>query len=495
MDDARNHNFAGDLLTAARRRLGAPFLTDDGTTITYGAFFDRVRRFAGALIDAGAMPGDRVLVQVEKSPDAVALYVACLWAGTAHVPLNPSFTADERRYLIDDSEPSVIVVDPKQRASPQWLTLAGDGTGSLVGLAETTAPCDEPLTRGADHLAAVLYTSGTTGRPKGAALTHDGLRANATAVHSAWRFSDDDELVHALPIFHVHGLFIALHCAMLSAIPVRFHRRFDPDKVISDLASATVFMGVPTHYGRLCASEHLTPEACAGMRLFTCGSAPLTEAAFDDFARRSGHRICERYGMSETGITVSNPYDGDRIAGTVGYALPGVDARVVDDAGVELPRGEVGVLAIRSRQVMREYWGRPEATAAAHTADGWFVTGDVASMAADGRITLQGRAGDMIISGGENIYPKEIEAALDAIDGIAESAVIGVPDPDFGERVLAVLVCDDDPIDEGAVRPHLDVALARFKHPRRYEYVDALPRNTMGKVQKGELRRRYSGPG
>ena len=282
---------------------------------------------------------------------------------------------------------------------------------------------------------------------------------------------------------------------MLSAIPVRFHRRFDPDAVIDDLTDATVFMGVPTHYRRLCATERLTPHVCASMRLFTCGSAPLSEAAFDEFATRTGHRICERYGMSETGITISNPYDGDRIAGTVGYALPGVDARVVDDAGVELPRGEVGVLAIRSRQVMREYWDRPEATAAAHTADGWFVTGDVASMAADGRITLQGRAGDMIISGGENIYPKEIEAALDMVEGITESAVIGVPEADFGEQVLAVLVCDHQPIDETVLRSHLDVSLARFKHPRRYEYVDALPRNTMGKVQKNELRRRYSEPG
>ena len=299
-------------------------------------------------------------------------------------------------------------------------------------------------------------------------------------------------LVHALPIFHVHGLFVALHCALLSAIPVTFLRRFDVDAVIDGFASGTVFMGVPTHYGRLCDSPRLTREACADMRLFTCGSAPLTEQAFADFTERSGHRICERYGMSETGITTSNPYDGERIAGTVGYPLPGVEARIIGADEAEVPRGEVGVVAVRSVQVMREYWRRPDATAEAHTADGWFITGDVGSMADDGRITLQGRAGDMIISGGENIYPKEIELVLDDVDGIAESAVIGVPDPDFGERVVAVLVCDGEPMGEAELRPALDASLARFKHPRRFEVIDALPRNAMGKVQKSVLRERYA---
>lgn len=488
-----NHNFAVDLRSAAAGRLAAPFLTDDdGTTNTYGGFYDQVRSYAGALIEAGAAPGDRVLVEVEKSPDAVALYVACLWAGTAHVPLNPAFTAEERRYFIADAEPTVIVVDPSQQEEPHWLTLAGDGTGSLVERADDSSPVADPIARQPDDLAAILYTSGTTGRPKGAALTHEGLAANARGLHGAWHFNGDDHLLHALPIFHVHGLFVALHCAMLSAIPVRFHRRFDADAVIDDLRSTSVFMGVPTHYARLCASNRLTPERCSGMRLFTCGSAPLSEAAFDDFTQRTGHRICERYGMSETGITVSNPYDGDRVAGSIGYPLPGVEARVVDDQGEELPRNDVGVLAVRSPQVMREYWRRPDATAAAHTPDGWFLTGDIASMANDGRITLQGRASDMIITGGENVYPKEIEAILDTIDGITESAVIGVAHPDLGEQVIAVLVCDPGPIDEALVRPHLDTALARYKHPRRYEQVDALPRNSMGKVQKGELRRRYS---
>ncbi|MEO0493206.1 MAG: AMP-binding protein [Actinomycetota bacterium] len=485
-------NIAAEFLAAAAGRLDAPFLIDGERTWTYGEFFDRVRSQAAALAEAGARPGDRVLVQVEKSPDAVALYIACLWAGTAYVPLNPAFTADERRYFIDDAEPTVIVVDPAMAEDPAWLTLGPDGDGSLIARAAGVPPMAEPVDRDTDDLAAILYTSGTTGRPKGAALTHTGLRANAHALHDTWSFTGDDHLVHGLPIFHVHGLFVALHCALLSAIPVTFLRRFDVDAVLDAFDVGTVFMGVPTHYARLCRSPRLTPERCASMRLFTCGSAPLTEPAFTEFAERSRHRICERYGMSETGITTSNPYDGERIAGTVGYPLVGVEARIIDADEAEVPRGKVGVLAVRSPQVMREYWRRPDATADAHTADGWFITGDVGTMAPDGRITLQGRASDMIISGGENIYPKEIELVLDEIDGIVESAVIGVPDTDFGERVVAVLVCTGEPLGDADLRPALDAALARFKHPRRIEVVDELPRNAMGKVQKRVLRNRYA---
>jgi len=489
---AGNRNVVIELLDAAQARLDHPFLIEPTRTWTYGDVLDRTRSFAAALIDAGAKPGDRVVVQVEKSPDAVALYLACLWAGTVHVPLNPAFTTEERAYFVDDAEPVVVVVDPAATTDPTWLTLGTDGDGTLAQRADAAAPADEAVDRHDDDLAALLYTSGTTGRPKGAALTHDGLRRNARALHDAWQFTPDDHLIHALPLFHVHGLFVALHCALLSAIPMTFLRRFAPDAVIDALATGTVLMGVPTHYARLCNSPRLSADACSTMRLFTCGSAPLTEPAFAEFAHRSGHTICERYGMSETGITISNPYDGERLAGTVGFPLPGVDAKVIGEDERELPRGEIGVLAIRSQQVMREYWRRPEATAAAHTNDGWFITGDVASMAPDGRVTLQGRAGDMIISGGENIYPKEIELVLDAIDGITESAVIGVPDDDFGERVLAVLVCDDTPLDETELRPHLDRSLARFKHPRRFEVVEALPRNAMGKVQKSVLRQRYA---
>ena len=489
---AANRNLAVDFLDVASARFDAPFLIEADRSFTYGSFYDRVRAFAAVLAESEARPGDRVVVLVEKSPDAVALYVACLWAGTIHVPLNPAFTIDEVRYFLEDAEPAVVVVDPSLATDPAWLTLDSNGTGTLADRANTADHFDEPAHRADDDLAAILYTSGTTGQPKGAALTHDALRRNARALHDHWRFTPDDRLVHALPLFHVHGLFVALHCAMLSAIPVTFLRRFDIKAVIDGFENGTVFMGVPTHYGRLCSSPQLTPQACAGMRLFTCGSAPLTEQAFADFTERSGHVICERYGMSETGITTSNPYDGERVAGTVGYPLPGVEARVVDEQGHEVPAGEIGVLAIQSAQVMREYWRRPDATTEARTVDGWFLTGDVASMADDGRITLQGRASDMIISGGENIYPKEIELVLDEVDGVVESAVVGVADPDFGERVLAVIVVDRNALDETAIQSHLDARLARFKHPRRFEVIDALPRNAMGKVQKRTLRERYT---
>ncbi|MEM9204110.1 MAG: AMP-binding protein, partial [Actinomycetota bacterium] len=270
-------NVAADFFAAASGRLDDPFLIDADTTITYRTFYERVRQFAGALDTAGARPGDRVLVQVEKSPEAVALYLACLWAGAVHVPLNPTFTADERTYFIDDSRPAVVVVDPAVAVDATWLTLAADGTGTLVERAASATPRSKPMPRADDDLAAILYTSGTTGRPKGAALTHEGLRRNARALHDTWRFGPSDHLVHALPLFHVHGLFVALHCALLAAIPVTFLRRFDVDTVIDGFVNGTVFMGVPTHYARLCDSERLTPGACATMRLFTCGSAPLTE--------------------------------------------------------------------------------------------------------------------------------------------------------------------------------------------------------------------------
>ena len=334
-----------------------------------------------------------------------------------------------------------------------------------------------------------------TGRPKGAALTHDGLRHNARALHDAWHFTPDDHLIHTLPLFHVHGLFVALHCALLSAIPMTFLRRFDPDTVIDALATGTVLMGVPTHYARLCNSPRLSADACSTMRLFTCGSAPLTEPAFAEFARRSGHTICERYGMSETGITISNPYDGERLAGTVGFPLPGVDAKVIGEDERELARGEIGVLAIRSQQVMREYWRRPEATAAAHTNDGWFITGDVASMAPDGRVTLQGRAGDMIISGGVNIYPQETENVLTVHPKVADVAVFGVPNADFGEEVKAVVQLVDHS-DAGEEMERTLIAyckehLADVKCPRSVDFREELPRHPTGKLYKRLLKDEY----
>jgi len=499
-------NLGAALWVAAARSPEQVFLIDrhptgEHTTWTYSSFFNLVRRYAGGLRAAGAQPGDRVVVQVEKSPEAVALYVACLWAGTVHVPLNPRFTSEEHAYFLSDSDPRVVITDDEIALSEEliatatgvrsWMTLNESGNGSFATWANSITPLDDPIDRSPNDLAAILYTSGTTGQPKGAALSHRNLHDNATALSQAWRFDRSDRLLHALPIFHVHGLFVALHCAMLATSTVLFHRTFHADAVAADLAESTVFMGVPTHYIRLCGSGKLTRTLCAGMRLFTCGSAPLTEDVFARFTELSGHEICERYGMSETGITLSNPYDGPRIPGTVGFALPGVEAQVVDDHQQPVQPGTIGVLAIRSNQTMNEYWGRPDATDAAIFGDRWFLTGDVASMTSDGRVTLQGRTGDMIISGGENVYPKEIEQLLDQLPEVHESAVIGLADHDLGERVVAVLAGPAPSLTVAQVRELLTGKLARFKHPRQVFWVDELPRNAMGKVQKADLRRRY----
>ncbi len=490
-------NFVHELHEAAAPRNDAPFLLQPGGEIlSYGDLYVRAARMARVLAEAGVHPGDRVIMQVDKSIDSVALYVATLHAGGVHVPLNTAFTDDELAYFIGDADPSAIIVEPSRldhfdASGAAVLTLGGDDGGTVLGLAGGANPLPV-VARDEMDLGSILYTSGTTGRPKGAALSHRNLRLNAHALHDAWAFQANDHLIHSLPLFHVHGLFVALHCAMLAAIPVTFLPRFDADLVVSALPHATVFMGVPTHYARMLASPALNRAACANMRLFTAGSAPLTEAHFDEFADRTGHLICERYGMSETMITTTNPYTGERRAGTVGFPVEGVELRVATADGRTLEPGEVGVVEVRGDQILREYWRRPDATAEARRADGWFITGDIGSLDGEGRLSLEGRASDMIISGGENVYPKEIELVLDAVEGVVESAVVGVPHADFGEAVTAVIVDADTPATDDALARALRSSLARFKHPKRIIRVDALPRNSMGKVQKKELRELYS---
>ena len=348
------------------------------------------------------------------------------------------------------------------------------------------------VSRNSNDLAAILYTSGTTGRSKGAMLSHDNLASNALVLRDYWRWRRGDVLIHALPIYHVHGLFVALHGALINGSTMLWHAGFDADAVIDDLARATILMGVPTFYVRLAAHPGLTREAAANMRLFVSGSAPLLEATFADFEARTGHRILERYGMTEAGMICSNPYEGERLSGTVGFALPGVEARVADDSGRALPRGEPGVLEIRGPNLFKGYWRNPEKTEEGMRPDGYFITGDVATMAADGRVAIVGRAKDLIIAGGLNIYPKEIELALDAVPGVAESAVIGVPHRDLGEAAVAVVVRTDPALDEATLLAALS-GLARFKQPRRILFADALPRNAMGKVQKAALRETHHG--
>jgi len=465
---------------------------------THGDVARRVVATAAVLADAGVRPGDRVVVQVPKSRDAVVLYLATVAAGGVFVPVNPTAPSAELAFQIGDAEPALVVVSPDVgNAVPRsTLTLGADGSGSLAtAAAEVTAPVD-PVdalhqlvarsARTADDLAAMLYTSGTTGQPKGAMLTHRGLVANARALVDAWGFTADDTLIHSLPVFHVHGLFVALHCAFSATARVQVLPRFDVDAVVDALADSTVLMGVPTHYVRLLDDPRLDADRCAAMRLFTSGSAPMTTATHQRFTARTGHRLLERYGMTEAGIITSNPLDGERRPGTVGFALHDMDIRVRDDGRLCRP-GETGVVEIHGPHLFAGYWKQPERSAEALTDDAWFVTGDVGSVDAEGRLTLEGRAGDMIITGGENVYPKEVEQQLDTMASVVESAVVGLPHPDYGEAVVAFVVADEsfDPTDALVL---LDRSLARFKHPKVFIVVDELPRNTMGKVQKHQLR-------
>ncbi|MCB1802669.1 MAG: malonyl-CoA synthase [Gammaproteobacteria bacterium] len=481
----------------------ALFLDDpSGRQLRYAEVDVASGRIQALLQQHGVGRGDRVVVQVAKSIDAVLLYFACLRAGAIYIPLNTAYTAAEVAYFLNDATPRVLVCTPaneavlndvaKDAGVSMVFTLAADGSGSLVDAAMALPPSDGVVTVEADELAAILYTSGTTGRSKGAMLSHANLASNAQVLYDTWHWQSDDVLLHALPIFHVHGLFVALHCALLGGSRVIFIPRFDADAVLAALPQATVMMGVPTFYTRLLDRADFTRERCADMRLFISGSAPLLADTHRAFEARTGHRILERYGMTEAGMITSNPYDGERIAGTVGYALPGVSARVADEQGRELPRGEAGVLEITGPNVFRGYWQMPEKTAEEFRDDGYFITGDIAVMAEDGRVTIVGRAKDLIISGGFNVYPKEVESVIDELPGVKESAVVGVPHPDFGEGVTAVVVPDGSrELGEQAVIDALADKLARFKQPKRVFIVDALPRNTMGKVQKNVLRDSY----
>jgi malonyl-CoA/methylmalonyl-CoA synthetase len=491
------------LIADAALQAGNRSLIEEGgkVRLRYDELAQATARYAHVLCDSGARPGDRIVVQVEKSTENVLLYLATLRAGLIYVPLNTAYTPAELAYFISDAEPAIVICDPAKAEAIQplardamLLTLGADGTGTLPDRVDAISEPDfEIVARSHDDLAAILYTSGTTGRSKGAMLSHGNLSSNALTLKEYWQWQDGDVLIHALPIYHVHGLFVALHGALLNGSTIIFHRSFDCDKVLADFERATILMGVPTFYVRLAAHRDLTMAACANMRVFISGSAPLLEATFDDFARRSGHTILERYGMTEAGMITSNPYDGERIAGTVGYALPGVSVRVSAD-GHEVARGEPGVLEIKGPNLFRGYWRNPEKTAEEMRPDGYFITGDIATMADDGRIAIVGRAKDLIIAGGLNIYPKEIELAIDAVPGVGESAVIGVAHPDLGEAVVAVATrIAGATVNEAEVLKSIADRLARFKQPRRVMFVDQLPRNAMGKVQKAELRKRFAG--
>ena len=472
-----------------------------GRTWSYGEVYDLAARMATVLRRQGAVEGAGLMVQVGKSPEAVALYLAALRVGATYIPLNPSYTAAEVGFFVGDAEPALLVLSPPQVgevttrelsiAATPVLTLAADGSGTFIDQAGGVAAEVSPSPRGGRETVAMLYTSGTTGRPKGAMLSSDNLLTNAETLSAAWGWRSDDVLLHVLPIFHTHGLFVALHLAMMSGSRVLFHDRFTVDSALDAVPRATVMMGVPTYYRRLLASPSLDDIDLAGVRLFTSGSAPLLALTHEEFERRTGHRILERYGMTETGMLTSNPLDGERVAGTVGLALPGVEVRVVDDADARCPPEQVGNVQARGPNVFTGYWRLPDKTAAGFTEDAFFRTGDLGRLDAGGRLTLVGRTSDLIISGGLNVYPKEVELVLDAHPQVEESAVIGVPHPDFGEAVVAAVV-PAGTLDIADLRAEAAVALAGFKQPKHYEFVDALPRNSMGKVAKTELRRRLA---
>ncbi len=476
---------------------------EGGARYSYADLEAETARYANLLVSLGLKKGDRVAAQIEKSAQSVFLYLGCLRAGFAFLPLNTAYQEAEIAYFLGDAQPRLAVCRPEARAwfeptakkagVPRVLELDAAGRGSLADAAAKHSQSFTTVATGADDLAAIIYTSGTTGRSKGAMVTHRNLTSNAVALHGCWRFQPGDILLHALPLFHVHGLFVALHTALLNASTIVFRAKFDARQVLRDLPRATVFMGVPTYYVRLLAEAEFTRELCRGMRLFVSGSAPLLLDTFREFERRTGHTIVERYGMTETGMNTSNPYDGERRGGTVGVPLPGVAVQVVDDSDRPLAPGEIGHIQVRGPNVLPGYWRLPEKNKEEFTADGFFRTGDLGKFDADGYLTIVGRSKDLVISGGYNVYPKEIELLLDELPGVEESAVIGVPHPDFGEAVTAVIVPRQGcTLEEDEVIAYVKGRLANFKVPKRVHFARELPRNAMGKVQKNVLRETYA---
>jgi len=498
-------NLLFDALTAtAPERLWLE--TQDGRRLSYGDLYALTGQLGQVLVEAGVTPGDRVASNVEKSPEALALYLAVVRAGAVYLPLNTAYTAAELGYFLGDADPAVFVTDPSRAVEAEALaavaqggcrvmTLGVDGrSGSLLAAAAGRAPDFATVPRGPDDLAAILYTSGTTGRSKGAMLSHRNLLSNSLLLKTFWGFTADDVLLHALPIYHTHGLFVASNIVALAGGSMIFLPRFDAPAVLDALPRATVMMGVPTFYTRLVREPRFDRETTGHLRLMISGSAPLLAQTHAEVEALTGHRVLERYGMTETNMNTSNPLEGARIAGTVGPPLPGVDLRITDpETGAVLPVGEIGMIEVRGQNVFRGYWRQPEKTAAEIRADGFFITGDLGVIGENGYVTIVGRGKDLIITGGFNVYPKEVEAAIDALPGVIESAVIGLPHPDFGEGVTAVVVCEPEAgLSEKGIITALESQLAAFKRPKRILMVEFLPRNAMGKVQKAQLRDRHA---
>ena len=476
--------------------------THDGLYYTWNDLDRATAKIANLLVKLKLPENARIAVQVEKSPEALMLYLATIRAGYVYLPLNTAYRAAEVTYFIDNAQPSVVVCSPQNfgwvsqiafaNGVSHVFTLGDDRSGSLLVRAALQSNSFETVEKAPNDLAAILYTSGTTGRSKGAMLSHRNLSSNAEVLHEFWRWQSGDVLLHALPLFHVHGLFVASHGALMNGSKMIFLPKFDAAQIMRHLPRSTVFMGVPTYYVRLLAESSFDRTTCANMRLFVSGSAPLLTDTFEEFAQRSGHIILERYGMSETTMLVSNPYDGERIGGTVGMPLPNVSVRIVKSDGTPCGVDEIGNIQVKGPNVFSGYWRMPEKNAEEFTPDGYFKTGDVGKFDAKGYLSIVGRSKDLIISGGYNVYPKEIEAVIDEMNGVVESAVIGVPHPDFGEAVTAVVVIKPDAaISEEEIIQSLKSRIANFKVPKRVHFIEDLPRNTMGKVQKNLLRERF----
>ena len=496
-----------DWIEEARRRPDRLFLrTPEGRNFSYSALCEQSGRIASALTRRGVNSGDRVAVQVDKSAEAVFLYVACLSMGAVFVPINVANTPNEVDYFLRDSQPRAVIVRPQDQTLIEPLarqanidcveTLAADGSGSLPLLAGKCA-ADFAARRelGSGSIAAIIYTSGTTGRPKGAMLTRANLTSNATVLAEAWRFCEADVLLHTLPLFHIHGLFVAINTVLASNSSLLLASKFDAAQALEQFPQASVYMGVPTHYTRLLQQGGLNRDTTATMRLFVSGSAPLLAETHREFQQRTGHVILERYGMSETMMNTSNPYDGVRLPGSVGPPLKGISVRVrkAESGGVEPEPDVVGTLEVKGPNVFAGYWRDEEKTRSEFCADGWFKTGDVGRVDRNGYVHIVGRAKDLVISGGCNVYPKEVEAELDAVEGVLESAVFGVPHPDFGEGVTAVVVAKPGAaLSEEAIIESIKTRLARYKVPKRILLVEELPRNAMGKVQKNALRKTFA---
>ncbi|WP_339720398.1 malonyl-CoA synthase [Marinomonas primoryensis] len=493
-----------DGLFAVHKGKQTTFIFDslNNINVSYDAFLKQASQYANVITLQGLQPGDCLAAQVGKSVSTLALYAACVQAGVVYLPLNTAYTFSEIEYFVKDSEAKLIVCSPESEKgmgiiaaqyTARLMTQSDDGLSGSLFHASQGVPTEFPtVDRTHDDIASFLYTSGTTGRSKGAMLTQQNLLSNCEVLKEVWEFTEDDVLLHALPIFHIHGLFVAVNIALKSGAKILLEPSFNLDRVIALLPNVTTLMGVPTFYTRLLSDERFNRDLTKNMRLFVSGSAPLLPETHIQFEQRTGHRILERYGMTETNMNTSNPYHGERRAGTVGFPLPNVELKITDPTtGETLPNGDIGQIEVRGPNVFKGYWNMPEKTAEELRPNGFFITGDLGLIDKDGYVSIVGRNKDLIISGGYNIYPKEIELILDEQVGVLESAVIGVPHPDFGETVVGVLVANGDLLDLEKIQLAIKDSLARFKHPRQLVVINALPRNTMGKVQKNILREEY----